>query len=107
ALVSGRSKLGRLVGWEIGNVDAGPFVLPLLPPHQFLAVAPWLASRFGARSIIYDAPVARPGEAPAVPEIVFRLARVRFVNFVWTEDARVNPAPARRRTIILQLRITV
>src|ERR1700730_536719 len=73
ALVSGWSKFGRFFGRKIGDVDAGPFPLPLVPPDQFLAVAPRLARRTGARSIIYDATITRPSEAPAVAEIVFRI----------------------------------
>src|ERR1700682_6493866 len=58
AFVSGWAKLGRLFDRKIGNVDAGPFPLLPVPPDQFLAVAPWLAGRTGARSIIYDATIA-------------------------------------------------
>src|SRR5438309_6693831 len=86
-LVSDWAKLGGLVGREIGDVDAGPFALGLVPPNQFLAVAPRRAGRAGARSIIYDAAVARPGEAPPVSEIIFRITRVRLVNFIGTKHA--------------------
>src|SRR5438445_7554784 len=62
ALVSCWAKLGHLLGRKIGDVEAGPFALGLVPPDQFLALAPWLAGRFGARSIIYAAAIGRPGE---------------------------------------------
>src|SRR5438477_52339 len=84
-------KLGRLVGHEIRNVDTAPFALLLVPPDQFLALAPGFAGRRRARSIIYDATISRPGEAPAVAEIIFRLARVRLVNLIGTVDTGVNP----------------
>ena len=76
--------------------------LALVPPDQFLALAPRLAGRSGARSIIYNAAIARPDEAPAVAEIVFRIARVRLVDLIRTKNAGVNPAAARGRTVGLQ-----
>src|SRR5437016_6651410 len=85
-LVSSWSKLRRLIGRKIGDVDAGPFALGLVPPDQFLSIAPWLAGRFGARSIIYDAAIGRPGEAPTVPKIIRRVPRKRLVDFVRTEN---------------------
>src|SRR5438270_3285157 len=95
-LVSGRPKFRWLFRRKIGDVDAGPFVLPLVPPDQFFAVAPRLARRFGARSIIYNAAIGRPGEAPAVAKVIRRFPRERLVDFVRAEDAGVNPAAARR-----------
>src|SRR5436305_10194450 len=83
-----------LSGREIGDVDSGPFALGLVPPHQFLSLAPGLACRAGARSIIYDAPIAGPGKAPPMSQIVFRLTRVRFVHAVAAKNARVNPTTA-------------
>src|SRR6266481_236653 len=106
-LVSSWSKLRRLIGRKIGDVDPGPFALPLVPPNQFLALAPRLTSRFGARSIIYDAPIGRPGEAPAVPKIIRRVPRKRLVDFVRTENAGVNPGTTCGRTVGLQSRKTV
>src|SRR5947207_9517207 len=94
-LVSGWAKLGRFIDHKIWHVDAIPFALPLVPPDQFLALAPRLASRFGARSIIYNAAIRRPGEAPAVAKVIFRIARVRLVDFVRAKDTRINPAAAR------------
>ena len=107
ALVSGWSKLRRLVQRKIRVINAGPFLLRAVPPDQFLAVAPRLAGRTGARSIIYDAAIARPDEAPTVAKIIFRITRVRLVNLIWTEDAGVNPAAACGRTVGLQSWITV
>src|SRR6266567_3645636 len=71
ALVSGWSKLWRLLQRKIGGINARPFALHLVPPDQFLAIAPRLAGRAGARSIIYDAPISRPREAPTVAKIIF------------------------------------
>ena len=72
-LVSGWSKLWRFFHRKIGVIDARPFALRLIPPNQFLPVAPRFASRAGARSIIDDAAIARPGEAPTVAKIIFRI----------------------------------
>src|SRR6266481_5439732 len=107
ALVSGWSKLWRLVQRKIGVINSGPFLFRAVPPDQFLAVAPRLAGWAGARSIIYDAAIARPGEAPTVANIIFRITRVRLANLIWTEDASVNPAAACGRTVGLQPWITV
>src|SRR5207244_12565380 len=105
--VCGWAKLGQLSRRTIVDVDAGPFVLPLVPPDQFFAVAPRLAGRFGARSIIYDAAIGRPGEAPAVAKVIRRFPRKRLVDFVRAEDAGVNPGAACGRTVGLQPRKTV
>src|SRR5206468_6456559 len=43
ALVSGWSKLWRLLHRKIGVINARPFALHLVPPDQFLAIAPRLA----------------------------------------------------------------
>src|SRR6266446_7923106 len=50
ALISGWSKLWRLLHWKIRDINARPFALHLVPPDQFLAIAPRLAGRTGARS---------------------------------------------------------
>src|ERR1700736_4862571 len=99
AFVSSWAKLGRLVGHKIRDVDAAPFVLALVPPNQFLALAPRFAGRFGARSIIYNAAIGRPGKAPAVAQKIRRFPRKRLVDFVRTDDAGVNPATARGRAV--------
>src|SRR5437762_5219230 len=57
------------------------------PTRLTLAVAPRFAGRAGARSIIYDAAIARPDESPTVAKIIFRITRVRLVNLIRTEDA--------------------
>src|SRR6266853_5924418 len=75
ALVSGWSKRWGLLHRKIGSIDSGPFVLRPVPPDQFLALAPRLAGRAGTCSIIYDAAIARPGEAPTVAKIIFRVPR--------------------------------
>src|SRR6266404_50650 len=102
ALVSRWPKRWRLVGWKIGDVDAAPFALRLVPPNQFLALAPWLTGWFRARSIIYNATIGRPDEAPAVAKIILRIARVRLVDFIRAEHAGVNPAAACGRTVGFQ-----
>src|SRR5438045_3060024 len=63
---------------------------------------PRIAGRSVARSIIYDTAIARPGEAPAVSEIVFGLTRVPFVHAVAIKNAGVNPTTARSRSVGFQ-----
>ena len=101
ALVSGRPKLRRLVGHEIRNVDTASICVAPGPTRPISCARSRVRRSGRARSIIYDAAIARPGEAPAVAEIIFRLARVRLVNLIGTEDAGVNPpatSPLNRRT---------
>ena len=78
-----------------------------VPPDQFLALAPGLAVRPRAGAIIYDAAIARPGEAPAVAEIISRLARVRFVHAIATERHRSKSSATRSRSVSFQFRETI
>src|SRR6202022_4242577 len=94
-LISGWSEPRRFFDREIRDVDAGPFSLPLVPPDQFLALAPRLAGRFGACSIIYNAAIGRPGKAPAVTQIIRRVPRKRLVDFVRPDDPGENQPPPR------------
>src|SRR6266853_964022 len=55
ALVSDWAKLGRLLDRKIGVINARPSALHLVPPDQFLAIAPRFAGRTGAGSIVDDA----------------------------------------------------
>src|SRR5262245_11298424 len=66
ALVSGWFKTWRFLHRKIGVIQARPFALHLVPPDQFLAIAPRLTGRAGARPIIYNASITGPGEAPTV-----------------------------------------
>src|SRR5690349_21443722 len=78
-----RLVIGPLVLFEIGNVDASPFFR--IPPDKFFIFTPWLAVRLCAGAVINDSPVTRPTEAPAVPEIIPRFARVGLVDAVACE----------------------
>src|SRR5260370_11874915 len=103
ALVSRWPKRWRLVGWKIGDVDAAPFALRLVPPNQFLALAPRLTGRLRARSIIYNATIGRPDEAPAVAKIILRIARLRLVGFTRPESPGGNRPATCGRTGALQV----
>src|SRR5436190_8186310 len=92
--------VGALLFREVGDVVAGPLPFRLVPPDQLLPLAPRLAIRGGGAAVIEDAPVARPGVAPAVAVAAPRLARVRFVLAV--EDAGVDPAAAGGGAVIFQ-----
>src|SRR5262249_5091045 len=71
-----RPVTGGLRVREVGSVDAGPFLLLLVPPDELLAFAPGLAVRTRGRAVIEDAAVRRPGESPAVPVDSGRLPAV-------------------------------
>src|SRR5437667_10459576 len=64
-----RLVVGRFSFHESGNVYASPFFR--VPPHQFFLFAPGTAIRSRAGTIVDDAAIARPREAPAVTEIIF------------------------------------
>src|SRR5205823_678248 len=99
----GRFSLHR----KVRSIEPGPLELIDIPPNEFLLFAPRPSVRSRARSIIYDAAISGPGEAPTVSEIVLRVAGVRLVDFVPPENARVNPAATGSRAVSFQLRITV
>src|SRR5206468_9837154 len=101
-LLSRWSIIRRFSDRKIGDITSGPFALGLVPPDQFLTFAPRLAGWAGTCSIIYDAPIAGPGKAPAVAEIVLGLARVPFVHAIAAKAARINPTTARSRSISLK-----
>src|SRR6202030_2629912 len=63
---------------------------------------PGLAGRLGAGSIIYNAAIGRPDEAPAVSKIIFRTPCVRLIDFVRAEHAGVNPTATCGGTVGLQ-----
>ena len=92
--VSGRArKSGGLPGTNPATSMPVHFVRRV-PPDQFFAFAPRLAGRSRARAIINDAAIARPGEAPAMAEIIFGISR-EFALFTLsrTKHTGVNPAP--------------
>src|SRR5437016_8169004 len=77
---------------EIGHVVARPLLRLLVPPDQFLPLAPRLAVRRRGAAVVEDAPVERPGVSPAMSVGPLWLALVRLVLAV--EDAAVDPAAA-------------
>src|SRR5437870_9232149 len=87
--------VGALLFREVGDVVAHPLPFRLVPPDEFLPLAPRLPVGRGGATVVEDAPIARPGVAPAVAVAAARLAGVRFVLAV--EDAGVDPAAGDRR----------
>src|SRR5262249_1938987 len=84
--------IGRFSLYESGHVDARPFFR--VPPHQFFALAPRTAVRSRTSAVVNDAAVARPREAPSMPEIISGLARVGLVYAIAAQNAGGNPAAA-------------
>src|SRR6266513_4928809 len=76
-----------------GNINTGPFFR--VPPNQFFSFTPGTPVWPRTRAIVNDAAVARPREAPAVPEIIPRLARSGLVDTIAAENAGINPAAGR------------
>src|ERR1043166_3356940 len=107
ALIALRSETRFLVWHKIGIIAAGPFTLRSVPPDELLALAPRLSIGCSAGAVVNDAPIARPGEAPAMPQITARVARVRLVDFIRPEYAGVNPAAARGGAVGFQFRVAI
>src|SRR6185436_2195522 len=84
--------IGRLAAREVGDVVSGPFFPVRVPPHQRLPLAPRRAVGTRGRAVIEDAPVERPGVAPAMS--VSSLGRALVGLVLPVEDAGVNPAAA-------------
>src|SRR5262249_11453585 len=72
--ISGGSKLGRFTDGKIWLTESCPLALCLVPPNQLLVLAPRFTSWCRARPVVDDAPIPRPGEAPAMTKIIFRVA---------------------------------
>src|SRR5215468_4683161 len=102
-----RFVVGRFSLNKSGNIDAGPFVRVPVPPHQFFPFAPRTPIRSRTSAIVNDPPITRPGEPPAMAEVISRLSRVRLVHSIATENTRVDPATARSRTVGFQFSKTV
>src|SRR5438270_2720035 len=96
-------RIGRNIFLVIGVVETSPFFLLLVPPHQLLAFAPWLAVRPGRRAVIDDPAVVRPRKSPAMPQQVFRVTLVSPVVTFFRIHAAVNPRAASSGPVIFQV----
>ena len=67
----------RLLFREVGIVEARPFLLLRIPPDELLPLAPRRSVRTRRRAVVENASIGRPGESPAVTEVIARRARVR------------------------------
>ena len=103
--VVGRPVVGRLVGREIGEVEAGPLLLLGIPPHVFLALGPRVALGIGGRAVVQDSLVGRPGPAPLGGDCSLLPVRrlPRGLILLLLEGAAVDPATARCRPVVGQL----
>src|SRR5579864_5483685 len=77
---------------EVRDVQPGPLFVLLIPPNEFLALAPRLPIRTGRGAVIEDAAVRRPGKAPAMSPEVLGIPLVSAVLTRAREDAGVDPA---------------
>src|SRR5207244_4546807 len=94
-------RIGTLRLCEVGNVVAAPLPFRVVPPHEFLPLAPRRSVRRGGAAVVEDAPIERPGVSPSVTISAARLALERFVLAV--VYAGVNPAAATRAAIRLEI----
>src|SRR4029079_11953230 len=71
-----RNVIRRLRAAEVRRIEAGPLAHGLVPPDEFLALAPRapVGTRRGA--VVEDAAIGRPREAPTGPATPRRLAVV-------------------------------
>src|SRR5690348_13543107 len=101
---------GRLVKLEVGHVVAGPGALAIvgagIPPDQLLALGPRVAVRIGGGAVVEDAPVRRPGEAPARVIGVLAggvaVAAGGQIHPFLRDVAAIDPAAASRAAVVLQ-----
>src|SRR5438270_12405391 len=101
-LYTGRSA-GRHFFFVIGIVKARPLFLLLIPPDQFLALAPGLPVGTRGGAIVDNAAVVGPGESPAVTKQVLRVAFERAIAIRFGIDAAVDPGTTCRGTIVLEV----
>src|SRR5579872_1401498 len=87
----------------IGMIKAGPLLLVLIPPDKFLPFAPRLAVRARRGTVVNDAAVIRPCEAPSMPKKIFRLTLVRAIAVLLRKYSAVDPCAAGRRAVVLQI----
>src|SRR5262249_25737623 len=112
----------RLCDGEIGHVEADPLFLAWVPvdvtahrlaaglgefSRQSLFLRPGLSSWVSGAAIVHEPAIRGPGEAPAEGDPIVALtiggAIVAERFFLGgSEDARVNPCPTRRRTVVLE-----
>src|SRR5215213_3654794 len=92
---------------EVRHVVAGPLSLLFVPPDVFLLVGPGLAFGIGRGAVVDNAAVHRPrprplGGHPVLLGVWF--AAGGLVGLVGV-DASVDPAPARRRAVVLERQV--
>src|SRR5919199_578993 len=106
--VGPRTVVGTLGRYEVRLISTGPLLLLLIPPYELLAFAPGLSFGVCRSTVVEDAAVVRPRPGPLRSHqrlLPSRLASASLVDPVGI-DARVDPTPASRRAIVLELQET-
>src|SRR5437016_5362741 len=94
--------IGRHRFLEIRGIQPGPLSLFFVPPHQFLAFAPWLPIWTRRSPVIKDAAVLGPRESPAVAKITFWFPLVGLVLAGTGKHPGIDPAAASGRAVVFQ-----
>src|SRR5580704_3076983 len=102
----GARPIRRWGGWlEIGNIEAGPGFLFLVPPDQFLALRPRTALGIGGGAVVHYSAIGWPRVCPVGIEpttIETRVARLRPI-FSSRINAAVGPHAARGRAVVFDV----
>src|SRR5439155_17225808 len=88
---------------NVGCVQACPLSNRRVPPHELLLLAPRLAVGPGRRAVVENAPIGRPGKAPALAAWTPGIARTGSIDAVRRIYAGIDPTAARRGTVGRQL----
>src|SRR5579883_1758617 len=100
-----RPIIGCFFLFKIRHVQPGPFPLVFIPPNQLLELAPRATVGPRAGPVVNNAPIAGPGEPPAVPITALRFSPSSLAHAVPAKHTRINPAAGSGRTICFELLI--
>src|SRR5260370_3880334 len=79
---------------EIRRIKPRPLFPAVIPPHEFLTLAPWRAVRTGGGPIVDNAAIGGPGESPTLTVGATSLVLRRPIFVRTRKNAGINPATA-------------
>src|SRR6266481_5223724 len=92
----------RLCLSEVRRIEPSPLFPAVIPPHEFLALAPWRAVRTGGGAIVDNATVGGPGESPTLTIGATGLILPRPIFARTRKNPGINPATAGRASVVFQ-----